>query len=214
MSSYAFRARTSGEILTPDQLRQRESQRASFGATVTADVADALGYDVVHIEPQPVHDSTTHELVAVDPQFIGGKWVQGWAVQPILTSVIAARSQALRSGLVAQIDEAVAAIYGRFTRFAIEYQEREQQAQAYKDAGYTGTVPPRVAEFATPAAMTAQAATDLIVSQAANLRTAQAALSALRMRKYEVLRAESDAQAQAAADAILQSIATVGAQVS
>lgn len=113
-----------------------------------------------------------------------------------------------------QIDEAVAGIYGRFTRFAIEYQEREAQAQAFKDAGYTGPVPAMVDQFATPAGMQAQAATELILAQAANLRTAQAALSALRMRKYEVLRAESDAQAQASAEAIMQAIAAVGAQVS
>lgn len=119
-----------------------------------------------------------------------------------------------RAAAAQQIDEAVAAIYGRFTRFAIEYQEREAQAQAFKDAGYTGPVPAMVAQFATPAGMQAQAATDLTLAQAANLRAAQAALSALRMRKYEVLRAESDAQAQAAADAILQAIAAVGAQVS
>lgn len=119
-----------------------------------------------------------------------------------------------RAAAALQIDEAVAAIYGRFTRFQLEYTEREAQAQAYKDAGYTGPVPPRVAEFATPAGVPAQAATDLILSQAVNLRTAQGELSALRMRKYEVLRAATDEQAQAAADAILQSIAAVGAQVS
>lgn len=119
-----------------------------------------------------------------------------------------------RAAAAQQIDEAVAGIYGRFTRFAIEYQEREAQAQAFKDAGYAGPVPAMVAQFATPAGMQAQAATDLILTQAVNLRTAQSALSALRMRKYEVLRAESDAQAQAAADAILQAIAAVGAQVS
>lgn len=119
-----------------------------------------------------------------------------------------------RAAAAVQIDDAVASIYGRFTRFAIEYEEREAQAQAYKDAGYTGPVPDMVAQFATPAGMQPQAATDLILAQAANLRTAQAALSALRMRKYEVLRAESDAQAQAAVDAILQAIAAVGAQVS
>ena len=90
MSSYAFRARTSGEILTPDQLRQRESQRASFGATVTADVAAALGYDVLTILDKPAYDAATHELVAVDPQIIGGKWVQDWVAQPIPAPVIAA----------------------------------------------------------------------------------------------------------------------------
>ena len=119
-----------------------------------------------------------------------------------------------RAAAALRIDEAVAAIYGRFTRFQLEYTEREAQAKAYKDAGYTGPVPPRVAEFATPAGMQAQAATDLILSQAANLRTAQSELSALRMRKYEVLRAATDEQAQAVAEDILQSIATVGARVS
>lgn len=119
-----------------------------------------------------------------------------------------------RAAAALQIDEAVAAIYGRFTRFQLEYTEREAQAQAYKDAGYTGPVPPRVAEFATPAGVPAQAATDLILSQSVNLRTAQSALSALRMRKYEVLRAATDAQAQAVAEEILQAIAAVGAQVS
>lgn len=118
-----------------------------------------------------------------------------------------------RAAAGVQIDEAVAAIYSRFTRFAIEYQEREAQAQAYKDAGYTGTVPPRVAEFATPAGMPAQAATDLILAQAVNLRTAQGELSALRMRKYEVLRAATDEQAQAVAAEILTGVAAVGRAV-
>jgi hypothetical protein len=119
-----------------------------------------------------------------------------------------------RAAAALQIDEAVAAIYGRFTRFQLEYTEREAQAQAYKDAGYTGPVPPRVAEFATPAGMQAQAATDLILQQAVNLRTAQGALSALRMRKYEVLRAATDVQAQAVASEILAGVAAVGANVS
>lgn len=118
-----------------------------------------------------------------------------------------------RAAAALRIDEAVAAIYGRFTRFQLEYTEREAQAQAYKDAGYTGDVPPRVAEFATPAGMPAQAATDLILQQAVNLRTAQGELSALRMRKYEVLRAATDAQAQALAAEILAGVAAVGRAV-
>lgn len=118
-----------------------------------------------------------------------------------------------RHASAAQIDEAVAAIYGRFTRFQLEYTEREAQAQAYKDAGYTGPVPPRVAEFATPAGMPAQAATDLILQQAVNLRTAQGELSALRMRKYEVLRAATDAAAQTVAGEILAGVEAVGRAV-
>ena len=118
-----------------------------------------------------------------------------------------------RAAASLQIDNAVADIYGRFTRFGIEYEEREAQAQAYKDAGYTGPVPPRVSDFSVPADMPASAATDLILAQATNLRAAQGALSALRMRKYEVLRAITDEQAQAAAAEILAAIDVVGGQV-
>ena len=213
MSSYAFRARTSGEILTPDQLRQRESQRASFGATVTADVADALGYDTVQIEPPPAHDPATQRLQDVAPQVIGGGWVQAWQVVAIPAHEIAARLRDVQTTGQIQIDDAVAAIYGRFTRFQLEYTEREAQAQAYKDAGYTGDVPPRVAEFATPAGMPARNAADLILSQAANLRGAQGALSALRMRKYELLHAATATAAQALLAEILEDIGTIGAGV-
>ena len=134
------------------------------------------------------------------------------AIDAALAAQAAARQHA-RAALATAIDESVAAIYSRFTRFQLEYTEREAQAQAFKDAGYTGTVPPRVAEFATHAGMPAQAATDLILQQAVNLRTAQGELSALRMRKYEVLRAATDTQAQALAAEILAGVEAVGRAV-
>ena len=59
----------------------------------------------------------------------------------------------------------------------------------------------------------AQAATDLILQQAVNLRTAQGELSALRMRKYEVLRAETDAAAQTVASEILAGVEAAGRAV-
>lgn len=124
-----------------------------------------------------------------------------------------ASSPFARAAAATKIDEAVAAIYLRFGRFQFEYTEREAQALAFKAAGYTGQVPSRVADFATPAAMPANAATDLILSQAAALRAALDQLSALRMRKYDVLRATSDAAAETAAVQILAGIAAVGAAV-
>ena len=192
--------------LTFDQVRKLHPSK-SFPADGQIDTPEVSSYAPA---PTPQYNPATHAVREAAP--VGG--VQQWEVYPLPAEEVAANAQHLRNSLVTQIDEAVAAIYGRFTRFQLEYTEREQQAQAYKDAGYTGTVPPRVSEFATPAAMPAQAATDLILSQAANLRTAQGALSALRMRKYEVLRAETTAQAQSAGDDILAGIAAVGAQVS
>jgi hypothetical protein len=93
------------------------------------------------------------------------------------------------------IDVAVIAVYDRPSTLSDEYKEREAEAIAYKAAGYTGTVPPRVDGFATPAGLTAQAATDLILSQAAKLRAALATLADLRMQKYAVLRASTESDA-------------------
>lgn len=182
--------------------------------TLTPEQAEQFRVHPLTPTEAPAFDPITHGVRAAAPVQVDGVWTQQWEVYPLPAEEQDANAQSLRASLVTQIDEAVAAIYGRFTRFAIEYQEREQQAQAYKDAGYTGTVPPRVAEFATPAAMSADDAADLILAQAANLRTAQGALSALRMRKYEVLRAATTTEAQAVGAEILAGIATVGAQVS
>ncbi len=167
--------------------------------------------------------ATTHELLqSIPPPMVWAgsalAWDAGWAVldQAAIDAALAAQAAArqhARAALATAIDESVAAIYSRFTRFQLEYTERESQAHAYRDAGYTGEVPPRVAEFAIPAGMPAQAATDLILAQAVNLRAAQGALSALRMRKYEVLRAATDEQAQAVAAEILAGVEAVGRAV-
>jgi hypothetical protein len=122
-----------------------------------------------------------------------------------------------RAALAAQIDAAVAAIYAKPITFSKEYEDREAEALAYKAAGYVGDVPPRVKGFADPAGFAPpngagyQAATDLILAQAAQLRGALPLLSDLRMRKYEVLRAATDEAAQAAFDQITASIQAIGA---
>ena len=204
-------------------IRHRETLAVSYmlpdGAAVQLD-ADGLQAPGIHALDVT---AATHELLQSIPApavWAGSAlaWDAGWHVldQAALDAAAAqaqAQSHAMRAGLATQIDETVAAIYGRFTRFQLEYTEREAQAQAFKDAGYTGPVPPRVAEFATPAGMPAQAATDLILAQAVNLRTAQGELSALRMRKYEVLRAATDEQAQSAALEILAAIEAIGRTV-
>ena len=111
-----------------------------------------------------------------------------------------------RAALVREIDDAAAQVYARVGRFEAEYREREAQAQAFKDGGYLGDVPPRVAEFAGPAGLTAHAAASLILSQAAALRAALGKLSAQRMRKYLVSRAATDAEAAAVAADVLGQI--------
>lgn len=100
--------------------------------------------------------------------------------------------------LANSIDARVAMVYSTWTRFQQEYLAREAAAQAFKDAGYTGDPGVWVSAFATAAAMSNQAAADLILSQATGLNNALSALGALRMRKYEVLNA-ADADAAIAA---------------
>lgn len=184
----------------------------SFPSVMTDEDLAALGVYPVK-QTASDHNPITQTATEDSPALIAGEWVQQWEIVDLPPEQVAAKRAATRAAAALRIDEAVAAIYGRFTRFQLEYTEREAQAQAYKDAGYTGLVPPRVAEFATPAGMPAQAATDLILSQAVNLRTAQGELSALRMRKYEVLRVASDDQAQAVAAEILSGVEVVGRAV-
>lgn len=140
------------------------------------------------------------------PALVDGVWTQQWTVSDASAPEIAARRQALVDG----IDAACAAIYTRVGRFAEEYKEREAQALAYQAAGYAGAVPRQVAAFATPAGVTPTYATDLILSQAAQLRGALSALGELRMRKYEV-KLLPFAEASAVHAQVMAAIAQIGA---
>lgn len=145
-------------------------------------------------------------------------WVPGLVLdedgESLRAPTVSESAADLKTQLVTSIDDAVAAIYLRFTRFESEYTLRESQAQAFKDAGYTGTVPEQVAAFATPAGLDAQTATDLILSQAANLRGALALLGVKRMRKYEVINAADAVTAQAKFDEISAEIKAIGDSLS
>lgn len=119
-----------------------------------------------------------------------------------------------KSELVAKIDNLVAEIYQRFSRFQSEYELRESEAIAFRANGYEGDVPRQVAAFANRAGLPAQQATDLILSQAAGLRAALAELGDLRMRKYEVMKAQSEGTAQTIFDDIKTLIEQVGNSIS
>lgn len=108
-----------------------------------------------------------------------------------------------KAAYVATIDERAATIYSRWTRFEAEYRARESAAKAFEDAGHQGDPGLYVTSFAEPAGLTTRAATDAILAQAAALRAAQDALSALRMRKYEVARSTTVEVAQTLAEEII-----------
>ncbi|MGF6139026.1 hypothetical protein [Pseudomonas laurylsulfatiphila] len=89
--------------------------------------------------------------------------------------------------LAEKVNGEVAQVYSTWTRFEAEYVFRENAANAYKAANYTGTASVWITAFATAAGLSARIACDLILSQAVGLRAAQESLGALRMRKYELL---------------------------
>lgn len=126
--------------------------------------------------------------------------------QPETRTVSEPDIDALHADAGRMIDEAAAQVYGRFTRFDQEYVVREEQALAYRAAGYAGEVPRQVAAFAAPAGLPAQQAADTILQQAAMLRGAIEQLGELRMRKYEVYAAATVAEKLAARDAVLIAI--------
>ncbi|MFT4064263.1 hypothetical protein [Paraburkholderia sp.] len=115
--------------------------------------------------------------------------------------------------LADKIDDLVASIYSNWTRFQQEYLLREQAAQTFKDAGYTGDPGTWVSAYAAAAAVTNQAAADTILTQATNLNTALEQLGALRMRKYEVLNAKTADDAAAAYVNVVAAINAVAATI-
>lgn len=101
----------------------------------------------------------------------------------------AAASQLLAEAIdngTAAINDIVEQAYHHVTRFAAEYQLREQQARDYKAGGCKGEAPLQVAAFANSAGKTACEATDIIIAQADNLRMVMGKLGVLRMRKFEL----------------------------
>lgn len=216
-------------VLAPNNVFQRfilpgEVVNFSDRCTTTAkrlEPAEALEYgvSVLKLVTPPAFGNITQKRVELDPILTAGVWVQTWAVNELFqvdadkAAAIDASLATLKPELSDQIDAAVIAIYDRPTTLSEEYKGREKAAADFKAAGYTGTVPARLAGFATPAGMTATAAADLILSQAAQMRGAADLLSDLRMRKYEVKRATTELAARTAHAAIMAQISVIAASL-
>lgn len=113
--------------------------------------------------------------------------------------------------LAADIDRKVAAIYTRVGQYSEEYKLREAQALTFQAAGYEGEMPRQVAAFALRAGLDPQVATETILAQAGQYWTALDDLGDLRMRKIEVLRAETKQQAKATHAEVVAEIKVIGA---
>lgn len=133
-------------------------------------IANKQGNPVL-VDPQP---SDAHELNLDTLQ---------WEIS---TEKLTALLTEKRNRLIEQIDSHAAAIYSTWTRFESEYRERQTAAETYKAANYQGVCSRYITDFAKRAGLNNQAATDLILVQAAGLEKLQIELANQRMRKYEL----------------------------
>lgn len=120
----------------------------------------------------------------------------------------------LKSNLTPKVDTLVSEVYTKFTRFSLEYAEREAAALAFANGGYVGDAGPWVMAFANNAGKTAQQAADIIIAQANQLREALVALAAQRMRKYSIVAAADAVAAQAMFDDITSEVEAIAAGLS
>lgn len=139
-------------------------------ATSKQIIANKQGNPVL-VDPQP---SDAHELNLDTLQ---------WEIS---TEKLTALLTEKRNRLIEQIDSHAAAIYSTWTRFESEYRERQTAAETYKAANYQGVCSRYITDFAKRAGLNNQAATDLILVQAAGLEKLQMELANQRMRKYEL----------------------------
>lgn len=117
----------------------------------------------------------------------------------------------LKAKLVRNVDNVIAFIYANWMRFEAEYKEREKSAQAFADAAFAVDPDVWVTSFATAAGLPNQQAALLILSQAEALRSALAALGALRMQKYGIAAASSAQLAQGKHDEIVAAAEAIAA---
>lgn len=95
------------------------------------------------------------------------------------------------SQYVTNIDNKAAEIYNSWTRFEIEYTARRDAALKFKEANYEGDPGIYVTSFALSAKIDNKTATSIILQQADLLQKVQDDLAAIRMRKFELKRAET-----------------------
>ena len=99
---------------------------------------------------------------------------------------------------------------------AFEYQWAEQEAIAFKSAGYpSAAVPSSVSAWAEAKGWTAQAAADYILAAAQTFRSVMTAIRNTRLIGKEQIRAavDDEAAAEAAYQTAMQTFATIRQQV-
>jgi hypothetical protein len=169
------------------------------------------GFAKVQPVASPAFNHTTQSLAEGAPVLVDDIWHQAWIVSDLPSAEVTARLVTLKARLAADIDSLVFQVYEKPNILAREYLAREAEAQAYKDAGYSGTIGPYFQGFITESGMLPAAACDLILSQAENFRAAEPELANLRMAKYSVSRATTEGDALSLYTATINRIKEIAA---
>jgi hypothetical protein len=120
--------------------------------------------------------------VAEDFALESGKWQYVSGVWQAVTPTLAQNSAALVLKIRTDASKIIGDAIGNFGN---EYALAKTEADAFKAAGYLGTVPASVVSWAAPKGWTAQQACDDILATAANFLTAQNAIRANRLARAE-----------------------------
>lgn len=176
-----YRIRTTGEVVTLAGLRD------AIPSTFIPDgpsqeYLNDLGVDIVRDAPAPQlapGQILDRDTVVQDSSM---QWIYLWKVTAMPADAVAADLQAEIAMVLRRIDESNDGIYGRVVGNRLEeYRTAEEQAQAFKDAGYVGTVPPYVDSYAVAANQTPTWAADDILATAAKWRDQQQTIRANRL---------------------------------
>jgi hypothetical protein len=123
---------------------------------------------------------------------------------PLVNYLPVPTEQESRDQMVAAVDNHIAAIYDRFTRFQMEYNLREEAALKYKAADFTGDPSVWITRYADNNKITNKESAELILTQAAQYKDALEILGSLRMDKYRVINASTIQEAVIEFNKIIQ----------
>lgn len=172
--------------------------RARVNTSFPTPFVPVAPYAPVQSVTPPTFDPITQRLAEGDPVQVAGVWTQTWEVQQLSPGQAASNLIEFKTESIIAIDREVDAIYlAAMGNRGPEYTDAEQAAQAYADAGYTGTVPADVQSWASAKGWTATQAADDILAAATGLRNAKSAIRAARLLRKEQIKAATDGAAVA-----------------
>ena len=143
--------------------------------------------------PMPEFDPNTSTVTRNGHEKIGDKWYYKWKINFFTPDQLIERTATHRANLIKQIDLDTDALYEAVLgNRAQEYVLAEAEANSYKQAGYSGAIPPSVASWANAKSWTSVQAANNILSTAIGQRTAQANIRAMRLSCKEAARTATD----------------------